>query len=249
VLSVPGKISRQYQGRLEISSISGELVPVVTMDLETAVASVVAAENLPEEPIEAAKAQAVAVRSYFAAGNGRHKDFDYCDTTHCQFVRSPPQSQSVAFKATNATRGLVLVSDSRVFAAMYTRKCSGFTRTPSELGLPSGNYPYYSVECRYCSQHPARWQSRISIEEANGLRPLNEASRLEIARKLGWNAVPSTDFTIKRDGGQIVLEGVGQGHGIGLCQAGAKAMAEHGADFRQILDHYYPNTEITSLPH
>ena len=249
MLVVPGKITRRYRGRLEISSVSGELIPVVSIDLETAVASVVAAETIPGEPIEALKAQAVAARSYFVAGRRRHENFDFCDTTHCQFLRSPPPSQSAAFKAAAATQGLVLRFELRVFAAMYARSCSGRTRTPAEAGLPPGNYPYYEAECRYCRQHPVRWQSRISAQDANGLRPSNEASRLEIDRKLGWNTVPSSDFTIKRDGSQVVLEGIGQGHGIGLCQAGAKAMAEHGANFRQILLHYYPNTELTSLPH
>src|SRR5205807_8997801 len=40
---------------------------------------------------------------------------------------------------------------------------------------------------------------------------------------------------------------IGEGHGIGLCQAGAKAMAEAGADFREILTHYYPNTLTITL--
>jgi stage II sporulation protein D len=248
MLSVPGKIARRYRGRLEVSNVSGELIPVVSMDLETAVASVVAAETIPGDPSEALKAQAVAARSYFVAGRGRHEDFDFCDTTHCQFLRSPPPPQSAAFKAAAATQGLVLAFESQVFAAMYTRSCSGRTRTPVEAGLPPGNYPYYSVECHYCRQHPVRWQSRISAQDANSLRPSNEPSRLEIDRKLGWNTVPSSDFIIKRDGGQVVLEGVGQGHGIGLCQAGAKAMAEHGSYFRQILVYYYPSTELISLP-
>jgi stage II sporulation protein D len=52
---------------------------------------------------------------------------------------------------------------------------------------------------------------------------------------------------MRKEGEDIVLRGVGQGHGIGLCQAGAKAMAEEGADFRGILAHYYPNTVVTKL--
>jgi peptidoglycan hydrolase-like amidase len=34
---------------------------------------------------------------------------------------------------------------------------------------------------------------------------------------------------------------------MGLCQSGAKAMAADGADFRQILGHYYPNTTIVAI--
>jgi len=52
---------------------------------------------------------------------------------------------------------------------------------------------------------------------------------------------------VKKENGQILVEGIGQGHGIGLCQSGAKAMAADGADFRQILSHYYPNATIVRI--
>jgi peptidoglycan hydrolase-like amidase len=118
LLSVPGQITRHYRGRLEIKQAFGILIPIVSMDIETAVASVVAAEGMPGAPMEALKAQAVAGRSYFTDGKGRHNDFDFCDTTHCQFLREPPGPESAAFKATIATRGFVIAYQSRVFAAM-----------------------------------------------------------------------------------------------------------------------------------
>jgi peptidoglycan hydrolase-like amidase len=130
---------------------------------------------------------------------------------------------------------------------MYTRSCSGRTRTPSELGMAPAAYPYYSVECNYCRQHPSRWESRLSAEDAATLRSSNESSRLRLSRRLGWSAVPSNNFVMRKEGEQTVLRGVGRGHGVGLCQAGAKAMAEAGANFREILTHYYPNTVIVTL--
>ena len=244
VLAIPGKIARHYHGRLEIICKSGELIPVVTMDLESAVASVVAAETIPGDPIEALKAQAVAARSYLVAGRGRHENFDFCDTTHCQFLRFPPAPQSFVVKAVDATRGLVLQFDSHVLAAMYTRSCRGKTHTPAEVGVPAGVYPYYSVQCAYCERHPARWHSRIALKDATGLLPLNEPSRLRVAKKIGWSTIPSNDFRTKNESGQVVLDGVGQGHGIGLCQAGSKARAEHGANCRELLAHYYPNAVL-----
>ena len=56
------------------------------------------------------------------------------------------------------------------------------------------------------------------------------------------------DFTETKDGDSFILSGVGQGHGMGLCQSGAKAMAQDGATFQQILAHYYPNTTIVARP-
>lgn len=247
VLAVPTRITRHYKGTLEIRPADGNLVAIAAIDRETAVASVVAAESAPDTPLEALKAQAVAARSYFVASRGRHYDFDFCDTTHCQFLRDPPTPGMIT-KAVAATRNLVLAYDSQPFAAMYTRSCSGRTRTPAETGLPSSTYPYYSVECKYCRNHPASWIRRISPQTAATLRSSDEPARLNTDRNLGWSTVPSNDFTAKQDNDQIILEGTGQGHGIGLCQAGAKAMAEEGADFRQILSHYYPNTSLIPWP-
>ena len=56
--------------------------------------------------------------------------------------------------------------------------------------------------------------------------------------------MPSNDFLAKKESDHVILNGTGEGHGIGLCQSGARAMAEEGSDFRQILTHYYPNTTI-----
>jgi len=248
VLAVPEKITRRYHGTLEIKPSSGSLIAVVTMDRETAVASIVAAESTPDTPLEALKAQAVAARSYLVASHGRHRDFDFCDTTHCQFLREPPAPSSAAANAVAGTRDLVLAFNSQPFPAMYTRSCSGRTRTPAELKLPSAAYPYYSAECKYCREHPVRWISRLSAAEAASLRSSDERARLSVVRRLGWAAVPSNDFVLEKDRDQIVLKGVGQGHGIGLCQAGAKAMAQEGADFREILSHYYPNSTIVNAP-
>jgi peptidoglycan hydrolase-like amidase len=247
-LAIPGKISRRYRGVLEVKAVASILVPVVRMDLETAVASVVQAESAPDTPLEAIRAQAVATRSYLVAARGRHRDFDFCDTTHCQFLREPPPPESNASRATLATRGLVLAYQDHAVAAMFTRSCGGRTRTPQEVGLSSNGYPYFSAICDYCVRHPSRWVRHLAQADAIDidLREHKEAFRLDIDRRLNWDAVPSNNFTTHSDAKGVVLDGTGQGHGIGLCQAGAKAMARSGATFREILAHYYPNTTLVS---
>ena len=244
ILAIPGKIVRRYHGALELTPSEGRVLAVLTLDREAAVASIVAAEADPDTPAEALKAQAIATRSYLVAGRGRHRDFDFCDTTHCQFFREPPAPDSSVAMAVAATRGMVLAYNSQVFPAMYTRSCSGKTHTPAQVGLTTAAYPYYSVECAHCRAHPQRWTSRVSAEAASFLKNSDEASRLQIDRLLGWSAVPSNDFVTRKEGDEILLTGAGNGHGIGLCQAGAKAMAREGANFQAILKHYYPNTAV-----
>ena len=243
-LAVPGKISRRYHGLLEVTVASGTLIPVVSMELETAVASVVEAESDPDTPLEALKAQSVATRSYFVAARGRHHDFDFCDTTHCQFLRESPPSHSNASRAAVATRGLVLGYREQPVAAMFTRSCGGRTRTPEDVGMSQQAYPYFSVVCDYCRRNPSRWTRRLTSTEAADLRERGEASRLDMDRRFGWDTVPSNNFTAHNDAQGVVLEGTGEGHGIGLCQRGGKAMAQSGASFREILYHYYPNTTL-----
>jgi peptidoglycan hydrolase-like amidase len=246
VLSIPGRISRRYHGVLELKAAAGILLPVVQMDMETAVASVIQAESAPDAPLEALKAQAVATRSYFSAARGRHRNVDFCDTTHCQFLREPPQPDSNAARAAVATRGLVLAYQDHAVAAMFTRSCGGRTRTPQEVGLSSHAYPYFPAVCDYCINHPVRWVRRVSQADVLDLRERGEASRLDMDRRRGWSAVPSNNFTSHSDAKGVVLEGAGEGHGIGLCQAGAKAMAQSGAAYQEILEHYYPNTTLVS---
>jgi stage II sporulation protein D len=46
----------------------------------------------------------------------------------------------------------------------------------------------------------------------------------------------------------LVIEGAGDGHGVGMSQEGALGYAEHGASYAQILAHYYTGTAIGQAP-
>jgi stage II sporulation protein D len=246
-LTVPGKLNRVYSGRLTIQAHHGELVAVVAMDRETAVASIVAAEMLDSAPMEALKAQAVATRSFLTAGP-RHIDFDFCDTTHCQFLKSPPSPTSRVAKAVEATRGLVLAYRGKPLAAMYSSRCGGQTHSLRDVGMEPGDaYPYYAVPCAWCRKHPFTWRSTIG-SSAEAPKPGDEGHRIAQARQWGWSAIPSSDFTATADGGLWQLQGHSLGHGVGMCQYGAAGMAASGASFREILSHYYPNTLLISQP-
>ena len=68
---------------------------------------------------------------------------------------------------------------------------------------------------------------------------------LKIRRALSPSHLKSSAFSVERDpAGAFVLRGRGWGHGVGLCQIGAAVMAARGHDYRQILQHYYPGTDV-----
>lgn len=67
---------------------------------------------------------------------------------------------------------------------------------------------------------------------------------LAIRKALSSSHLKSSAFEIEKSPEGFVLKGRGWGHGVGLCQIGAAAMAAQGYDYRQILSHYYVGAEI-----
>lgn len=257
-LTVPGKLQRVYQGSLHVSASHGTLVAIVSMDREIAVATIVASEMPTDAPLEALKAQAVVTRSFIAAGP-RHAAFDFCDTTHCQYLRSPDEVTPKVRTAVEDTHGLVLTWRSQVIAALYSSRCGDRTRSLQEAGINSGNsYPYYAVPCAWCHNHPLREKAQpLTATPVPG--PGSRPSRIAQNRQWGWSALPGNDSPAvdqNQSGLPIEPRNAGHdsaghplaGHGFGLCQFGAIGMAAAGADYPSILAHYYPNTELAQLP-
>ncbi len=58
--------------------------------------------------------------------------------------------------------------------------------------------------------------------------------------------IRSLNFSIKKTPGGLLLKGYGWGHGVGMCQWGARGMALKGLSYRQILHYYYRNVQISS---
>ncbi len=68
--------------------------------------------------------------------------------------------------------------------------------------------------------------------------------RAAIVSAAGASSLQSTLFTVSRRGRTLVFEGRGNGHGVGLCQAGLVARAGRGEAPDAILSHYFPGTTV-----
>ena len=71
-----------------------------------------------------------------------------------------------------------------------------------------------------------------------------KADKIRWLFKRGGTILPSSFFRIHRNGDQWILKGKGFGHGVGLCQMGARARAQAGQSYIQILTHYYPGITL-----
>jgi stage II sporulation protein D len=61
---------------------------------------------------------------------------------------------------------------------------------------------------------------------------------------IGPNIIRSTNFSVDIIKKDAVFEGFGWGHGVGLCQWGAYFMAKQGYTTSEILEYYYPGTDV-----
>jgi len=66
-------------------------------------------------------------------------------------------------------------------------------------------------------------------------------------RVLGSAQLPSDRFSVELDGERLRVQGRGWGHGVGMCQWGARGQAIAGRTCREILEHYYPGCELVRL--
>jgi stage II sporulation protein D len=66
----------------------------------------------------------------------------------------------------------------------------------------------------------------------------------EFRKIMGFEKIRSSDFSLRWLGRQMKIEGSGLGHGVGLCQTGAKGLANEGMNYREILKLYYPKAKL-----
>ena len=88
---------------------------------------------------------------------------------------------------------------------------------------------------------------RAAVVTVHGSRGSARLRGSDFRRMLGYDTFKSTLFAVAVDGQAAHFSGRGYGHGVGMCQWGAKGMAEQGYTARQILEFYYPGTVLGAL--
>ena len=95
------------------------------------------------------------------------------------------------------------------------------------------------------SGDPSGWIGPVTLDAAGRVRQLElgGASVSALALRQLFS-LRSTDFTLSCSEGRFLFRVRGYGHGLGMSQYGAGLMAEDGADYAEILAHYYPGTAL-----
>ena len=114
-------------------------------------------------------------------------------------------------------------------------------RALATLGLDIG--PVREVQV--VERTPSGRALRIQVRGAGGDSKL--AAR-DLRSALGENVIRSTLFEIRPASDGFTFVGAGHGHGVGMSQWGAEAMARRGAGYRHILATFFPGTELAQGP-
>jgi stage II sporulation protein D len=83
---------------------------------------------------------------------------------------------------------------------------------------------------------------RVVIRNRDGKEIVLKAT--DLRKLIGYNRLRSTYFDVTKIGNEFDFVGMGFGHGVGMCQWGARRLAEEGKGYREILGFYYPGTRI-----
>ncbi len=267
---------RFYSGRLRIMKDDNGLYVINHLPFERYVEGVVASELGEGWELEALKAQAVISRTYamFHRNLNARKDFHLTSSVLHQLYKGPNRDPRIAY-AVKATEGEILTYRDLPIKAFFHATCVGKTEIPEEVWSESLPY-LKSVDCNTKNAPYSAWQRRFSLAEiarrlgisglkdmkissytatgrvgtlrliSRGPGPARNIRAAEFRKLLGFGKLPSTRFSLSKRGGNMIFTGSGYGHGVGLSQWGAFAMAKDGKNYREILMHYYPGAELTN---
>lgn len=306
-ISVDG---RPYRGEMLVRSDGPGRVTVVNrVDMEEYLLGVVPREigRVGAERYEAAKAQAVAARTYAVRYLGRRESlgFDVFATVQDQVYGGIGDEYDLVTRAVRETAGQILTYGGRPIDAYYHSTCAGQTAAIDEV-WDQGPVPYLQ-SVRDIDPRTGRaydhfssrftWTQRWSVAELESilartladslpagvssvgrLRDMQVLERTQSQRVRRLRITTSTgsfvvggdrvrwilltpagallnssrfDVEVIRDANgnpvEVVANGGGWGHGIGMCQVGAMGRAEAGQDYRTILEAYYVGARIEDL--
>ena len=245
------------------------------LDLNDYITGVVASEMPALFNEEALKAQAVAARS-FATSKMENKFLELTSGISDQ-VYSPnyklkekwAEDYSKYYNkisdSVKSTHNEVIKRDNKILRTYYFSMSNGYTENSQTVfndttftsvkSLENEDTPNYKVQKTFPSSELNKLLNVSSIDIQNIERSeTNHVKSITINNKTYTGIefrkllnLRSTDFTIEKQDNNYIITTIGYGHGVGMSQYGANQMGKEGSSYKEILNHYYENTEISEI--
>ena len=245
------------------------------LDLNDYVTGVVASEMPALFNEEALKAQAVAARSF--ATSKIENNFLELTSGISDQVYSPNfklkeqwnddynKYYNKIYNCVKSTHNEVIKRDNKILRTYYFSMSNGYTENSQTVfndttftsvkSLENENTPNYKFQKTFSSSDLNKLLNVSNIDIQNIERnETNHVKSITINNKTYTGIefrkllnLRSTDFTIEKKDNNYIITTIGYGHGVGMSQYGANQMAKEGASYKEILNHYYENTEISEI--
>ncbi|MEG0259723.1 MAG: stage II sporulation protein D [Lysinibacillus sp.] len=242
--------------------------------LEMYIKGVVSAEMPASFHKEALKAQAIAARTYALKTTNYGRTAIAPTVARQVFIdESTKKYEKKIVNAVEKTAGQVLMYDGELITAMFHSTSNGKTESAFEYGGHASPYllsvssdadrtsPKYSAISEWTlAEWNNKWQFQWTLADFKKMQIVkNESGRVKTLRLNGneWAGrdirtmldLRSTDFTIAYDANsqKVLVTTKGYGHGVGMSQYGAEAMAVDGTKAEEILKHYYQNVQLKQM--
>ena len=245
------------------------------LDLNDYVTGVVASEMPALFNEEALKAQAVAARSF--ATSKIENNFLELTAGISDQVYSPNfklkekwnddynKYYNKIYNCVKSTHNEVIKRDNKILRTYYFSMSNGYTENSQTVfndttftsvkSLENENTPNYKFQKTFSSSDLNKLLNISSIDIQNIERnETNHVKSITINNKTYTGIefrkllnLRSTDFTIEKKDNNYIITTIGYGHGVGMSQYGANQMAKEGSSYKEILNHYYENTEISEI--
>lgn len=267
----------KYNGKLILKPASNGVNVIEQTDLENYLLGVLPYEMSHSWPQEALKAQAVAARTYTLKSitDKKIEDFDLYSDVRSQMYKGAGTVYDSVKQAVKQTKGQVLMYDGKLFYTYYHANCGG--HTDPMPWLKDAIKPLSGAKCGYCSKSAsANWKAEIPLDSINKFLKKNKingtfksvsiaqkessgrAKTLTVKTNKTKKTVSCNDFRVAVGSTKMkscfitkisgrTFTGKGYGHGGGMCQDGAKGMAEAGKDYKEILERYYPSAKLKEI--
>lgn len=260
-----------YKGKLICYAHPGGYLTLVNeVDIEWYLCGVVESEIGRIKEIEALKAQTLCARTYVIRGYKRHlqEGFHLCDQQHCQAYKSVSTYKPIT-DAVFATRGEVIMYQGKLIDALFSACCGGVTADAQEVWNKDIPYLKPVLDGKYCKRSKNfKWSICLPYSEWRKLIPSADSLPSVLYYIPDQSGRPhkilcrNTDNPINDNvvrtqlrlrsakikytvqGGSVLIEGYGFGHGVGLCQEGAMGMAVQGFTYQNIVKYYYKDVTL-----
>ena len=245
------------------------------LDLNDYITGVVASEMPALFNEEALKAQAVAARSF--ATSKIENNFLELTSGISDQVYSPNfklkekwnddynKYYNKIYNCVKSTHNEVIKRDNKILRTYYFSMSNGYTENSQTVfndttftsvkSLENENTPNYKFQKTFSSSDLNKLLNVSNIDIQNIERnETNHVKSITINNKTYTGIefrkllnLRSTDFTIEKQDNNYIITTIGYGHGVGMSQYGANQMAKEGSSYKEILNHYYENTEISEI--